>query len=120
MSRSLRLLVVEDHIDSAELLAQLLALAGHVVRVESTVAGAIAAAREQVFDVVLSDLRLPDASGYELMAELRDAHALKGIAMTGLADVQKCQAAGFSVALTKPITMQRLTKALDSIVSPAS
>lgn len=118
MGRSLRLLVVEDHIDSAELLAELLEHNGHTVRVATTASDAIAAASEQPFDVVVSDVGLPDASGYELMQQLRERFPIKGIAMTGSgrqSDIDAGRAAGFSVYLTKPVSLQRLQQALDEV-----
>jgi CheY-like chemotaxis protein len=117
MARSLRLLVVEDHVDSAELLAELLVDRGHTVRVATTVSDAIALANEHPFDVVVSDVGLPDASGYELMQQLRTR--MKGIAMTGNArtvDIEAGRAAGFSVHLTKPVSVRRLEQALEELV----
>jgi CheY-like chemotaxis protein len=118
MGRPLRLLVVEDHIDSAELLAELLEHSGHSVRVATTVSDAIALASEEPFDIVLSDVGLPDATGYELMEQLRDRFAMKGIAMTGSGrqqDVDAGRAAGFSVHLTKPVSLSRLQQAIDEV-----
>ncbi len=118
MRRSLRLLVVEDHPDSAELLAELLEHHGHSVRIATTASDAIALANEQAFDVVLSDVGLPDASGYELMEQLRDRFSLKGIAVTGsgrAADVERGRAAGFSAHLTKPFSMRSLERALEEL-----
>ena len=118
MGRPLRLLVVEDHVDSAELLAELLQHAGHTVRVATTVSDAIAAASEQPFDVVLSDVGLPDATGYELMEQLRERFAMKGIAVTGSArasDIERGRQAGFAVHLTKPFSLHKLQQALDEL-----
>src|SRR5689334_521513 len=98
MARALRLLVVEDHADSAELLAELLESQGHMVRVAASASEAIALANQQSFDVVVSDVGLPDASGYELMEQLRTR--MKGIAMTGkgrASDIEAGRAAGFSL-----------------------
>jgi CheY-like chemotaxis protein len=118
MGRQLRLLVVEDHVDSAELLAELLECSGHSVRVATTASDAIAIASEQPFDIVLSDLGLPDASGYELMTELREKFSLKGIAVTGSArdsDIERGRAAGFSAHLVKPFSLRTLEQALEEI-----
>ncbi|HEY5928528.1 MAG TPA: response regulator [Kofleriaceae bacterium] len=114
----MRLLVVEDHIDSAELLAELLQGHGHTVRVATTVSAALALADQQAFDVVVSDVGLPDASGYELMAKLRARFAMKGIAMTGNArqsDIDAGRAAGFAMHLTKPVSLHRLRQALEEL-----
>ena len=118
MCRSLRLLVVEDHPDSAELLAELLQHHGHTVQIATTASDAIALANEHPFDVVLSDVGLPDASGYELMAQLRERFAMKGIAVTGAgraSDVERGRAAGFSAHLTKPFSMRSLQRALEEL-----
>ncbi len=119
MARSLRLLVVEDHIDSAELMAELLQTHGHTVAVATTASAARSLASEQVFDVIVSDVGLPDASGYDLMTELRDLYAIKGIAVTGsgaASDIARAKVAGFSMHLTKPVTLRRLADALAQIV----
>jgi CheY-like chemotaxis protein len=118
MGRRLRLLVVEDHVDSAELLAELLEHHGHTVRVATTVSDAMAIANEQTFDVVVSDVGLPDASGYDLMEQLRDRYAMKGIAMTGsgrASDIEAGRAAGFAMHLTKPVSLSRLQQALEEL-----
>lgn len=118
MGRPLRLLVVEDHVDSAELLAELLQNHGHRVHVATTASDAIALANEHTFDVVVSDVGLPDATGYELMAQLRERFPIKGIAMTGAgraSDIARGHAAGFSVYLTKPVSVRRLAQALEEL-----
>ncbi|HEY5949027.1 MAG TPA: response regulator [Kofleriaceae bacterium] len=112
--------MVEDHVDSAELLAELLEHAGHTVRIATTVSDAMAIAEEQTFDVVVSDVGLPDATGYELMEHLRARFPIKGIAMTGsgrASDIAAAGAAGFSLHLTKPVSMSRLQQALDEITA---
>jgi two-component system, chemotaxis family, CheB/CheR fusion protein len=118
MRRALRLLLVEDHEDSAELLAELLENKGHTVAVATSASAARELAKQQRFDVLLSDVGLPDASGYELMQELHDCYALKGIAVSGSglrSDVERGRAAGFSVHLTKPITLRALEAALQQV-----
>lgn len=119
MGRALRLLLVEDHIDSAELLAELLQTHGHTVSVATTASAARTLASQQTFDVIVSDVGLPDASGYELMTELRALYAIKGIAVTGsgrASDVERARVAGFSMHLTKPITLGRLAAALEQVL----
>lgn len=118
MGRSLRLLLVEDHVDSAELLAELLQHHGHVVSVATSASDALALASTTQFDVVVSDLGLPDASGYELMRQMRERFHIKGIAVTGsgrAADVQRGVDAGFSVHLTKPVSLRTLAAALEQV-----
>jgi CheY-like chemotaxis protein len=120
MGRSLRLLLVEDHVDSAELLAELLEAHGHVVSVAMTASAALMLASEHEFDVVVSDVGLPDASGYELMEQIRARYPMKGIAVTGSArdaDVARGVAAGFSAHLTKPVSMRTLEAALEQVTT---
>jgi two-component system CheB/CheR fusion protein len=114
MVRALRLLVVEDHDDTAELLAELLGQRGHSVRVARSVSEALELVQAEVFDVVLSDVGLPDASGYDLMEKLRGS-SIKGIVMTGWGrqlDIERGRAAGFSAHLTKPVSLRRLEETL--------
>jgi CheY-like chemotaxis protein len=83
------------------------------------VAGALDAARARRFDVVVSDLGLPDGTGYELMRQLRDGHSIPGIALSGYGmeeDVQKCYEAGFVEHLVKPVQVAKLLRALDRVL----
>lgn len=118
MGRALRLLLVEDHADSAELMAEILASHGHHVAVALSASAALELAKSQVFDVVVSDVGLPDASGYDLMQQLRELQSVKGIAITGSSgdDIEKRgRAAGFSAHLIKPVTMRRLEQVIDEV-----
>jgi CheY-like chemotaxis protein len=115
VARPLRLLLVEDHVDSAELLAELLENHGHTVRVAGTASDALARASEEPFDLVVSDVGLPDATGYELMEQLRDRFALKGIALTGVRETHLVREAGFVAYLSKPITVRRLEQTLQNV-----
>ena len=117
VARPLRLLLVEDHVDSAELLAELLESRGHTVRIAGTASDALACAAEEQFDLVVSDVGLPDASGYELMQQLRDKFALKGIALTGTRETDRVRAAGFVAYLSKPIALRALEQALASVAA---
>jgi signal transduction histidine kinase len=77
---SLRVLLVEDHADTAAVMSRLLAMSGHAVTTAATGAKAIALAGEHQFDIVVSDLGLPDMTGYELMKQLKGRFGAKGIA----------------------------------------
>jgi CheY-like chemotaxis protein len=77
---------------------------------------AIAAAQENSFDLVLSDLGLPDGSGLDLMRQLRDRHGLSGIAVSGYGteqDLKQAREAGFVDHLVKPITFERISEAIE-------
>lgn len=115
--RGLRILLVEDHADTAAAMADLLELVGHQVTTATSVAAGLAAAAraEGALDLVLSDIGLPDGSGLELMRELVRLYGLPGIALSGYGmeeDLRKSREAGFSLHLTKPVTLQTLKAAL--------
>jgi CheY-like chemotaxis protein len=115
----MRILLVEDHVDTAAALAEVLAAMGHDVSVASTVASALAAASRQPFDFVVSDIGLPDGTGHELMRELVRRYRLRGVAVSGYGmeeDRRRSLASGFAQHLTKPISVQQLREALDSTI----
>lgn len=119
------ILLVEDHADTAEALAELLRGLGFQVTAAASVAAALAAAGkaggEGGIDLVVSDLGLPDGSGLDLMRELSSRHGLKGIALSGYGmeeDIQKSREAGFSMHLTKPVSLQALRAAFLQVVEP--
>ena len=94
---------------------RLLARAGYTVEFASTAAAALAAASRQSFDLVVSDLGLPDSSGHELMQKLREQHGLRGIAVSGYGmedDLRRSADAGFVSHLVKPIEFNRLREML--------
>src|SRR5215212_6306163 len=107
--RQLRVLVVDDHPDSAEAAAQLLALHGHDARAVHSCAETLAAvggADPFVPEVVVLDVRLPDGDGFTLAEELcRVLGSRPGlIAHTGLPGLEaRCRAAGFDSYLLKPV-----------------
>ena len=114
-----RILLVEDHADTANILARLLGRMGHEVISVSTVADALHAAGKEAagagIDMVISDVGLPDGSGLDLMRELSSVHGLRGIALSGFgrdSDVEKSHASGFSRHLTKPINVVVLRRAI--------
>jgi CheY-like chemotaxis protein len=117
--QSLQILLVEDHAPTAKALARLLARFGHTPHLAGDIAAALRLAREQRFDLVISDLGLPDGHGTTLMAELRKT-GLKGIALSGYGmqeDVDRCMNAGFAGHLTKPITSAQLREAIRAVVA---
>ncbi len=112
---SCRLLLVEDHQPTRQVVASLLTRAGYQVVAAGTVAEALAAAAAGNFDLVISDLGLPDGTGIQLMEKLRDEHGLRGIALSGYGmkeDIARTRQAGFVAHLVKPVRMADLHKAL--------
>jgi CheY-like chemotaxis protein len=87
-----------------------------------TATAAMNAAACTVFDVVLSDIGLPDGDGLTLMRNLRDAHGIVGVALTGYGmdeDVARSNEAGFVEHLTKPINVAVLDRTLLKALSVA-
>jgi signal transduction histidine kinase/ActR/RegA family two-component response regulator len=124
--KSLHILLVEDHVDTAEAMADLLRATGYQVIVAGSVSEGMAAAdaaiqgrrRDDRIDLVLSDIGLPDGSGLDLMAELSRRYGLRGIALTGYGmeeDVARSRAAGFARHLTKPVNLEQLETAIRQV-----
>lgn len=122
--RQLRVLVVDDHPDSAEATAQLLALHGHDARAVHSCAETLAAvggADPFAPDVVVVDVRLPDGDGFMLAAELcRVLAARPGlIAHTGLPGLEeRCRAAGFDHYVLKPADPAALAELVARCAKP--
>lgn len=115
----MRLLVVEDHAPSLEALVHLLEMAGHQVLPAKSVKEALEVAASNELDLVISDLGLPDDSGYALMKEMRRHYTVPGIALSGYGmpkDIEESTAAGFSAHLTKPITLNALREAIIGVL----
>jgi signal transduction histidine kinase/ActR/RegA family two-component response regulator len=105
----LRVLIVEDDLETQRFLALLLQERGEVVSTASCVSEALRLAEAEPFDVVACDLGLPDGSGLDLMKAIRARHPLPGVAVSGLGmDAESIRAAGFAAALTKPIVFEDL------------
>jgi CheY-like chemotaxis protein len=114
-SEGRRILLVEDHEPTRKTLERLLKRRNYGVVSAGSLSEARARAAEVGFDLVISDVGLPDGDGAELMAELRDRFGLKGVALTGYGmeeDVARCRSAGFVAHLTKPIRVESLESAL--------
>ncbi len=113
--RTLHILLVEDHLDTAAALRDLLSGLGHRVTVAHTVTDALAAASREPPELVVSDIGLPDGNGHELMRSLVQRFGLHGVAVSGYGseeDRRRSLAAGFDSHLTKPFTAQQLCTAI--------
>lgn len=118
-----RILLVEDHEATRRTLEQLLRRRGYEVTPAGTVAEALTLAGQASFDLILSDVGLPDGDGAELMTQLRARHGLRGVALTGYGmpeDIERYRAAGFSAHITKPIRIETLEATLREVFQPAS
>jgi signal transduction histidine kinase/CheY-like chemotaxis protein len=118
-ARKGHLLVVDDHPDTCLGMKMLLERRGYRITLAHTAAQAIKKAQHEKFDLLISDIGLPDRSGYELMKELRATNSLRGIALSGFGmenDISQARAAGFSEHLTKPINFERLDEAIRNLL----
>jgi len=112
-----RILLVEDHRDTAETLRQLLSIKGYTVRTAGSVGEALEIANGYEFDVLVSDIGLPDGRGTDLLTSLRRRpnHSVLAIAMSGFGredDIENSRRAGFIDHLTKPVEFSRLEEAI--------
>jgi len=115
----LRLLLVEDHDDTRDVLARLLSRRGYDVEAARNAQEARALSSGKTFDLLVSDIALPDATGCELLEELSAKHGLRGIAMSGFgsdADFAQSKAAGFLEHLVKPVDANALDAAIQRVV----
>ncbi|HEX8910783.1 MAG TPA: PAS domain-containing protein, partial [Humisphaera sp.] len=114
-SDPLRVLLVDDHEDTLRIMQRLLKLLGCEVTAVNHATDALAAAAAGPFDLLVSDVGLPEVNGRELMRRVRAAHALPGIAVSGYGtdnDIRASLEAGFEAHLTKPVNFDELQAAL--------
>lgn len=117
-AKSLRILLVEDHGDTRHTLSRLLTHFGHQISVAENTQSALEIMRSQKFDVVLSDIGLPDGSGYEVVSQAKRKHPVKAVAITGFGtdeDVRRGKEAGFDFHLVKPIDFHELRNVLEQV-----
>lgn len=117
----LRILLVEDHEPTRNTLAGLLSRRGNRVAMAISGREALALVNENNFDVVISDIGLPDGNGYDLFQKLRkQSPSIKGIALTGYGtdnDRARSEHSGFDAHLVKPVQIRELETALKTTMS---
>jgi len=122
--QAMRILLVEDHEDSNRSLTNLLRRRGYHVQSALNFQSALDLGTKHEFDVLISDLALPDGNGTDLMQTLHSTRPLLGIALTGFGmedDIRKCREAGFQHHLVKPIDLNKLDLLIqESAAAPAS
>jgi PAS domain S-box-containing protein len=114
-----RILFVEDHADSAEIFTMLLQELGYKVDSCTTVAEALKLANENRFDLLISDIGLPDGSGIDLLRAIRQHSTFPAIALTGYGmdnDVARYRQEGFNGHLTKPVDMELLRDTIHQLL----
>lgn len=122
---ALRILLVDDHEDTARAMGRLLQRLGHRITIAHSVGEALDAFEREGADLLISDIGLPDGSGLELMRQIHHSDAgrrVRGIALSGFGmeeDVRKSKEAGFFFHLTKPINFQRLENVIRLATSTA-
>ena len=117
-----RLLLVEDHGDTLRIMAKLLKSLGYVVLTASTVREAVQLADKEKFDVLVSDIGLPDGSGLDVvrLLQAKQGHTIKAIALSGFGqpeDLHRSRAAGFMDHLIKPVDFQKLEAVLRQLTT---
>ncbi|HEX8202272.1 MAG TPA: ATP-binding protein, partial [Isosphaeraceae bacterium] len=115
----LRILLVEDHKDTLRIISRLLGRLGYTVKTASSVRMALELAGGEAFDLLISDIGLPDGSGLEIMRTLRP-RAIKGIALSGFGmedDLRKSREAGFAHHLIKPINFRTLEQVIHQVAN---
>ncbi len=120
--RCRHILLVEDHEQTRSTLQQLLARRGHIVSGVATILAARESAAQGNFDLIISDLGLPDGDGHKLMFEMHDSHGLPGIALSGYGmdhDIARSRESGFFAHLTKPVDIHALESAIAAAPYPS-
>jgi two-component system, chemotaxis family, CheB/CheR fusion protein len=118
-TQPLRILLIEDHGSTAQVLVRMLERRGYRPRHAGDATAALAAIGEEEFDLVISDLGLPGMTGWELLDKLRAVRpTIPAIALSGYAydlDQERSATAGFHLHLKKPAVMNELDAAIQSL-----
>jgi signal transduction histidine kinase/ActR/RegA family two-component response regulator len=119
----LKILLVEDNKDTLNYISAMLIRRGHDVRTASNLASGLQAVEETEFELLISDIELPDGSGLDLMWKLRSRAGVMGIALSGFGsaqDIEQSCSAGFAEHLTKPVDFKRLEEAIGRLAENTS
>lgn len=115
-----KVLIVEDHPDTLRILSRLLQKWGYAVATADGVGAALEWTEKERFDVLVSDLGLPDGSGLDIMRRLKERYEMPGIALSGYGtenDIRQSLDAGFEEHLIKPVGFEALRMALQRITA---
>lgn len=119
--KPLRILLVDDSLDTIQILSWLLTSKGLRIREVSSVRQALAAVRAEVPDVIITDIGMPEQDGYDLLRLIRAdqrLHSIPVIAATGYVgsrEQEQMAEAGFSASLSKPFDLNELLAALERV-----
>jgi DNA-binding response OmpR family regulator len=117
--RTLRLLIVEDHETTSNVMVRLLTKRGYSVSAASSIKEALRMLQQDSVDLLISDVGLTDGSGLELMKKVRETRDLPAIALSGYgteADLAQSSEVGFSAHMTKPVDIERLDRQIQALV----
>jgi PAS domain S-box-containing protein len=115
-----RILLVEDSDDALKIISRLLRLKGHTVAAANSVAAASEAVLTHDFDVLVSDLGLPDGSGHDVIRIVRERSSIPAIALSGFGmeeDLRHTRESGFVAHLIKPIDIQQLEGTIQAVMA---
>jgi two-component system CheB/CheR fusion protein len=119
-----KILLVDDHEDTCTGMRMILERRGYGVKTAHDVRSALEIAGRYPFELLISDLGLPDGTGFDLMKELRRrcGPSIRGVALSGFgmeSDIERSMEAGFEVHLIKPVNLERLNEILRRVFPPA-
>ena len=123
LRQGLKILLVDDHQDTCAALEKLLVRRGYLVAATHSMRSAMETAVRNKFDLLISDVALPDGTGLELMMQLRAISNIPGIAISGFGnngDIERSLQAGFSEHLIKPVKFDTLEAAIEQALQGAA
>ena len=115
-----RILLVDDHLDTITAVRVLLERRGYEVETANSVSDAKAMFNSNYFDLLISDIGLPDGTGHELLFEIALGRPIRAIALSGYGtdqDILKSREAGFSDHLTKPFNFKHLHEVIERVLN---
>jgi len=120
-ARQLHVLLVDDHVDTMRVMSRILARWGLRLTCAGRISEALQAASKEKFDLLISDIGLPDGSGCELVEQLLKMQPVRAIALSGFGmdtDIHRSLASGFSAHLTKPVNLDQLQEVVNRLTEP--
>jgi len=118
-----KILLVDDHADTLRTMAGILKKWGYIVETADCVRTALERVARESFDILVSDIGLPDGSGLQIMREVRERHGIRGCALSGYGmdeDLRESREAGFDAHLVKPVNFQELRSVLHRLTLDAA
>lgn len=110
-----KVLLVEDHGDTLEVLRQILEYYGYRVTTANSVESAISASADGAFDLLISDIGLPDGTGCDVVERLAPIPAIAISGFNAPEDIARSLRSGFSRHIVKPISVAELLEELETI-----